>query len=114
MRTFAPKHRDLALCILDLPPHSRRASTTGFPFDAARIGIGRMGLMRLSLSALALSSSVLAFVSPAHAAEFVSAVPNYTEGSFATVSGTHYTATSGALGQPSPIVGAGTAFAGIL
>lgn len=70
--------------------------------------------MRLSFSALTLSSGLLAFISPAHAGEFVSAVPDYTEGTFATVGGTHYTDTSGAVGQPSPIVGAGTAFAGIL
>src|SRR2546423_15247511 len=73
-----------------------------------------MCVMRLSLSALALLSGLLIFVSPAHASEFVSAIPDYTEGTFATVSGTHYTSTSGALGPPAPIVGARTAFAGIL
>src|SRR5207248_3036125 len=35
-------------------------------------------------------------------------------GSFATVGGSHYTDTNAALGQPAPIVGGGTAFAGAM
>lgn len=70
--------------------------------------------MRRSLRALALSSGLLGFVCHSRAAEFVSSVSGYTEGSFATVGGTHYTSTGAAIGQPSPIVGAGTAFAGVL
>jgi hypothetical protein len=52
--------------------------------------------------------------SGALATEFVSDVASYTEGTFATVGGAHYTNTSAAVGQPSPIVGASTAFAGAM
>jgi hypothetical protein len=54
------------------------------------------------------------FVSTTRAGDFASSVTDYAEGTFLTVAGEHYTQTSAAIGKPSPIVGAGTAFAGIL
>lgn len=47
-------------------------------------------------------------------AQFASGVPQFVEGDFRTFTGTHYTTTDAALGAPSPVVGAETAFAGIL
>lgn len=47
-------------------------------------------------------------------AQFASGVPQFVEGNFRTFTGTHYTTTGAALGAPSPVVGADTAFAGIL
>jgi len=70
--------------------------------------------MRLiSLSAAAFVA-VGGFVSTTRAGDFASSVSDYAEGTFLTVAGQHYTQTSAALGKPSPIVGAGGAFAGIL
>ena len=48
------------------------------------------------------------------AVQFASGVSQYTEGDFRTVPGTHYTNVGAALGAPSSVVGAETAFAGIL
>ena len=47
-------------------------------------------------------------------AQFASGVPQFAEGDFRTFAGTHYTTTGAALGAPSPVVGAETAFAGVL
>ena len=54
------------------------------------------------------------FISSSHARDFVSAVPSYAQGTFATVGGEQYVQTNSAIGKPAPIVGAGGAFAGIL
>lgn len=48
------------------------------------------------------------------AAQFASGVPQFAEGNFKTFTDAHYTNTAAALGMPSPVVGAETAFAGIL
>jgi hypothetical protein len=72
---------------------------------------------RANVLALAISSSLVGLIvtRPADAAtQFVSGVPSYTEGTFATVSGAHYTSTSAALGQPDPMVGDNPVFAGAL
>jgi len=72
--------------------------------------------MRLRAGVLVLVSflAVSFLVGDLRAGDFVSGVTNYTEGSFATVGGQHFTTTSTAVGKPSPIVGAGSAGAGIL
>ncbi len=58
---------------------------------------------------------VAGLATESRAGEFVSAVTNYNEGTFATVTGAQYNdLTDATLGQPNPIVGAGSGFPGIL
>jgi len=71
------------------------------------------GIVHRSLRACALLAGFGSFISPAFA-DFASSVTGFSEGSFATVSGTHYNNLAGAVGKPSPIVGNGTAFPGVL
>ncbi|CAN5670967.1 hypothetical protein BH09PLA1_BH09PLA1_26210 [soil metagenome] len=70
--------------------------------------------MRLFLLSAAISVGLAGFGSSSRAGDFVSAVPSYSEGSFATVGGSHFTTTSAALNKPGPIVGAGSGFDGVL
>lgn len=70
--------------------------------------------MRLIPLVAAALAAVGRFVSISRAGDFASSVTDYAEGTFLTVAGEHYTQTGAALGKPAPIVGGGTAFAGIL
>src|SRR4051812_445208 len=72
---------------------------------------------RVKVLAAIVSSSVASLFiagSTRAATQFASGVPSYTEGTFATVSGAHYTTTAAALGQPDPMVGDNPVFAGAL
>jgi hypothetical protein len=66
------------------------------------------GIVSSSVASLFIAGSTRA------ATQFASGVPSYTEGTFATVSGAHYTNTSAALGQPDAMVGDNPVFAGAL
>src|SRR5262245_41244190 len=70
--------------------------------------------MCLVLISLAASACLVGLVSISPAGDFVSSVTDFAEGTFATVSGEHYVQSNAALGKPGAIVGAGTAFAGVL
>lgn len=70
--------------------------------------------MRWVLFSSAVSIGLAGFSSPSRAGDFVSAVPNYNQGTFATVSGATYTTIASALGKPAPIVGVGSGFDGAL
>lgn len=70
--------------------------------------------MRRWAFALGVLSGLAGLSIQSRAGEFVSAVTDYNEGTFATVSGDQYTDTSAVIGQPQPIVGAGTAYLGVL
>ena len=60
-------------------------------------------------------SAVAGALAPSAApAQFVQSVPEYVEGNFRTFTGTRYPDTNAVLGAPSPVVGAETAFAGVL
>jgi hypothetical protein len=70
--------------------------------------------MRGLVVALGAWTGVVGLAMDCQAGEFVSAVTDYNEGTFATVSGQQYADTSAVIGQPQPLVGAGTAFVGVL
>jgi hypothetical protein len=70
--------------------------------------------MRRFTAGLLVLFPAVAGPSVASAAQFASGVPQFVEGDFKTFTGAHYANTGAALGAPSPVVGADTAFAGIL
>src|SRR3954469_25692941 len=83
--------------------------------DAARIGTHAGAFdMRWVLLSSAVLGGLAAFVSSSRAGDFVSAVPNYNQGTFATVSGATYTTIASALGKPAPFVGVVSGFDGVL
>ncbi|MBC8108040.1 MAG: hypothetical protein H7Z14_15740 [Anaerolineae bacterium] len=63
---------------------------------------------------ISMMGGLAGFSSSSRGGDFVSAVPNYNQGTFATVGGATYTTIASALGKPAPIVGAGSGFDGVL